>query len=78
MGDRPVTGEDRFKAAFRRLRHPPPAPLDVEPSNPWEVMIAERLQALRRDVDQLSTRLWWLFALIIGAAVANVIVGLLQ
>jgi hypothetical protein len=41
-------------------------------------MIAERLQGLRDDVDQLQTRLWWLFALIIGAAIANVIVGFLQ
>ncbi|MGD9316314.1 MAG: hypothetical protein PVG56_05745 [Anaerolineae bacterium] len=55
-----------------------PAPLEVEPTNPFEIMIAERLQALRCDVDRLQTRLWWLFALIIGAAVANVIVGLIR
>jgi hypothetical protein len=41
-------------------------------------MIAERLQALRRDVDRLQTRLDWLFALIIGAAVTNVVLALLR
>ena len=57
---------------------PDPAPLEVEPTNPFEIMIAERLQALRRDVDRLQTRLDWLFALIIGAAVTNVILALLR
>ena len=71
------TGEERFRQAFRRLRRPGPSPLEVEPTNPWEIMIAERLQALRGDVDRLETRLWWLFALIIGAAIANVVIGLL-
>jgi hypothetical protein len=55
-----------------------PEPLEVEPTNPFEVMIAERLQALRRDVDRLQTRLDWLFALIIGAAVTNVVLALLN
>jgi hypothetical protein len=76
------SGEERFRAAFQRLRKlhsdASAAPLEAEPTNPFEIMIAERLQALRCDVDRLQTRLWWLFALIIGAAVANVIVGLIR
>ena len=76
----PPRGEERFRAALARLRRMPraPAALEVEPTNPWEIMIAERLQALRCDVDRLQTRLWWLFALILGAAVANVVMGLLS
>jgi hypothetical protein len=62
----------------RDLRPPGPAPLEAEPTNPFEIMIAERLQALRRDVDRLQTRLDWLFALIIGAAVTNVVLALLR
>jgi len=73
-----VSGEQKLKATLARLRPRPPPPLEIQPTNAWEVMIAERLQGLRDDVDQLQTRLWWLFALIIGAAIANVIVGLLQ
>ncbi len=62
----------------RDERQPGPLPLEVEPTNPFEVIIAERLQSLRRDVDRLQTRLDWLFALIIGAAITNVVLALLK
>jgi len=50
----------------------------MEPTNPFEVVVLERLQVLRRDVDRIQTRLDWLFALIIGAAVTNVALALLS
>ena len=58
--------------------NPNPEPLDMEPTNPFEVVVLERLQVLRRDVDRIQTRLDWLFALIIGAAVTNVALALLN
>ena len=72
---RPVTGSGNNG---RDVRPPGPVPLEAEPTNPFEIMIAERLQALRRDVDRLQTRLDWLFALIIGAAVTNVVLALVR
>jgi hypothetical protein len=73
----PTEGEIRFRKAFSRLRPTPPPPMEIKPCSPFEIMIAERLQALRTDLDRLETRLWWLFALIVGAAVANIVIGLL-
>ena len=72
---RPATGPHNDG---RDQRRPGPAPLEAEPTNPFEIMIAERLQSLRRDVDRLQTRLDWLFALIIGAAITNVVLALLR
>jgi hypothetical protein len=56
--------------------NPNPGPLDIEPTSPFEVVVLERLQVLRRDVDRIQTRLDWLFALIIGAAITNVALAL--
>lgn len=72
---RPATGSGNNG---RNVPPPRPAPLEAEPTNPFEIMIAERLQSLRRDVDRLQTRLDWLFALIIGAAITNVVLALLR
>lgn len=77
----PKPGESKLKAALRRLRPaapPPPPALDVEPTNAFEVAVAERLERLRDDIDRLQSRLNWLFALIIGAAITNVVLTLLQ
>lgn len=52
-------------------------PLRPEPSNAFEVALAERLRAIEAELDRLRTRLNWLLTLIVGAAVANVVLGLL-
>jgi hypothetical protein len=59
---------------------PPPSahPLDLKPCNAFEVAIAEQLKALRRELDQLATRVNWLLTLIVGAAVTNIVIALLK
>ncbi len=47
-------------------------------ANPFELAVAERLATLKADIDRVESRLNWLFALIIGAAVTNVVIALLQ
>ena len=56
----------------------PPKPLSLDPTNPFEIVLAEQMRHLRADVDRLNTRLNWLFTLILGAAVTNVILAILQ
>ena len=56
----------------------PPQPLSLDPTNPFEIVLAEQMRHLRADVDRLNTRLNWLFTLILGAAVTNVILAILQ
>ena len=73
-----LSGHQRLRDALARIRPPPPTPLDLRPCSPFEIAVSEQLKALREDIDQLQTRLWWLFALIIGAAIANVVLGLLK
>lgn len=73
-------GAARLAASMARIRRgrPGPPPLDLKPCNAFEVAVAEQLRAMRQDLERLEARLWWLFALILGAAVANVVLSLLQ
>lgn len=92
--ERGRAGESRLRASLRRLGRtspplhdqsprPNPAPpnpqaLCLDPSNAFEVAMAEQIRALRDDVDELKERLNWLFGLIIAAAVANVVLAFLS
>jgi hypothetical protein len=83
MGARPVTGNKRLAAALRRLRptaNPTtPSPTwTLDPSNAFEVAVAERLKAMQCQIDQLTTRLNWLLTVIIGAALTNLVIALLK
>ena len=73
-------GEERLRHTLRRLHQPPSAvpPLDLQPTSPYELYLGEQLKALRADVDKLTTRLNWLVTVIVGAAVTNVILALLE
>ena len=55
---------------------PPSAPLSLDPTNPFEVLVAEQIKAMRQDLDRLESRLWWLFGLILAAAAADILTGL--
>lgn len=75
-----MSSTQHLAAAIRRLRGGGPEPLPPlrpEPSNAFEVALAERLKAIEAELDRLRTRLNWLLTLIVGAAVANVVLGLL-
>jgi len=79
-------GAQRLRQAVRRLRpaarasspNPPPPPLKPEPCNAFEVAVAEKLDRLECEIDRLNSRFWWLATILIGAAVANVVLQLLQ
>lgn len=78
------SGESRLRASLQRLgpkSHRRGQDLNpkfcLDPSNAFEVAIAEQIRALRNDVDELKNRLNWLFGLIIAAALANVILAFL-
>ena len=77
-----MSGETRLRATLARVGarspRPDPPPLKPEPTNPFELAVAERLATLKADIDRVESRLNWLFALIIGAAVTNVVIALLQ
>jgi hypothetical protein len=71
QGDAPTDGCPRGGA----LTAPP---LKPEPTNAFELAVAERLAALKADIDRVENRLNWLFALIIGAAVTNIVIAFLR
>jgi hypothetical protein len=84
------SGESRLRNTVRRLGSrtagaaggpgpgaSPAQPLSLDPTNAFEVAVAEQIRALRDDVDELKERLNWLFGLIIAAAAANVVLALL-
>lgn len=67
----------RLVTACKRLTIPPPPPLNPDPTNAFEVAIAERLRSIEAELDRMRTRLNWLFTLILAAAITNVALGLL-
>lgn len=76
-----MTGDARLKQAIARLRSRRPKtlpPFSPEPSNAFQVAIAERLTALTDEVDRLRSRLNWLLTIIIGAALANTVIALIK
>ena len=81
MGGDPVTqGENRLRRALTRLKPQklPNTPLKIEPSNPFEVAVKERLDALQAELDRLSSRVNWLLTVIIGFALLNLVINLVQ
>ena len=79
-----MTGNDRLTATLRtigrHLRQPAnqPPPLRVDPTNPFEVAIAERISALADQVNRLNTMLWWLFTVVVGFALLNIVLSVLK
>jgi hypothetical protein len=74
-----VSSQEQLAQALGRLRNRPPKPaLKPEPTNAFEVAIAERLQSLERELDRLRSQLTWLFTVIIGFAITNVVIALLK
>ena len=78
--DRP--GEQKLKHALRNLRsgalnlRPPPAypqPISIEPSNPLEAILIERIQQLEADIQELKTRVNWLILAIVGACLTFIL-----
>jgi hypothetical protein len=55
-----------------------PEPLRLEPTNPFEVAVAEQLRHLRREVDRLHGRFNWLLTVIVGAALTNIVIAVLK
>ena len=49
-----------------------------EPTSAFEVAVAERLQAVERELDRLRSQLTWLFTIIIGFSITNMLVTLLK
>ena len=55
---------------------PPPAyqqPISIEPSNPLEAILIERIQQLEADIQELKTRVNWLILAIVGACLTFIL-----
>ncbi|MFC2030958.1 hypothetical protein ACFLWA_09545 [Chloroflexota bacterium] len=72
------SGEARLRATVRRMQRAEPPPLEPKPSNAFEVVVAERLKAMQRDIDQIRSRLNWLLTIIVGAAITNVVLAIME
>ena len=75
------TGEARLRQVLRKLRPqpaPPPEPMKPDPTNAFEIAVAERLRALAADVDEIRSRVNWLLLFIVGAAITNVVIAIFK
>lgn len=67
-----------LRAALRHLRPASCPPVDLRPTNAFEVAIAERMKALEAELDQLRSRINWLLTIIVGAAITNIVIALIK
>jgi hypothetical protein len=72
-------GERQLRQAIRNLRRPAsrPQPISIEPSNPLEALLIERLRQLEADIQELKTRVNWLILAIVGACLTFILKTLL-
>jgi hypothetical protein len=72
-------GEKKLRQAIRNRRRPPshPQPISIEPSNPLEALLIERLRQLEADIQELKTRVNWLILAIVGACLTFILKTLL-
>jgi len=68
-------GEKKLRQAIRSRRRPPshPQPISIEPSNPLEALLIERLRQLEADIQELKTRVNWLILAIVGACLTFIL-----
>ena len=59
-------------------RSPDRPPLRPEPTNAFEIAIAQRLKDLEEEIDRLRTQLNWLLLFIVAAALSNVVISILK
>jgi hypothetical protein len=85
MGGTPVTtGSQRLKDALGRVRaglKPAPMPkmdMKPDPTNAFELQVAERLKSMQADITRLANLLNWLILFIVAAALTNVVVSMLK
>lgn len=66
---------EQLKGLLRKLRKPPTKGLDLAPTTPFDALLEERLKGLERQVEELKGRVNGLIFLVVGAVVAQVVLG---
>ncbi len=66
---------DELEEAIRNLRKRVHTGVDLSPRSPFDALLAERLKALERQVEELKGRVHSLMFLIAGAVVVQVVLG---
>jgi len=72
------SGEERLRQAARRLKQQRTrTTIDAAPCTPFDVAMLEQMNTIRHDLDELTSRVWWLITIVIAAAIANAVIGFL-
>lgn len=66
---------DELKEAIRNLRRRAQTGVDLSPRSPFDALLAERLKALERQVEELKGRVHGLMFLIAGAVVVQLVLS---
>lgn len=73
-------GETRLRRALRRTAPAasPLPPLNPNPTNAFELAIAERIKAMQDQIDMVRAKIDWLLLFIVAAAMTNVVISMLK
>ena len=66
---------DELKDAIQRLRRPHTPEVNLSPASTFDALLDQRLRHLERQVEDLKTRINGLVFLVIGAVVAQIVLG---
>lgn len=67
-----------LREALARFRRVAPAPLRVEPTNPFEVAVEQRLRHLEARIEEVKGRINGLFFTLVGAILVQLVLGLVK
>ncbi len=71
-------GSEELKEAIRRLRGPRPRGVNLSPTSPFEALLDQRIKDMERNVSELKGRINGLVFVVVGAIIAQVILGLFR
>ena len=71
-------GSEELEDVIHRLRGPRPKGIDLSPTTPFEAVLDERIKAMERSVGELKGRINGLLIVVVGAIIAQIVLGVIQ
>ncbi|MBF8266518.1 MAG: hypothetical protein HW388_26 [Dehalococcoidia bacterium] len=70
--------DKEIRDAVSKARRPPSPGVDLSPASTFDALLDQRIRELERHVGELKARVNGLLFLVVGAVIAQIVLGLLR